>query len=72
MPNREDLSPDVSDASGRRSVVAWVWGHPYLVGFAVSLGSPGPVGVPASILAALVGAVLLSRLARSVPGRSPA
>ena len=44
----------------------------YVFGFAVSLGLPGPVGVPASILAALVGAVLLSRLARSVPGRSPA
>ena len=41
-------------------------------GFAVSLGLPGPVGVPASILAALVGAVLVSKLARIVPGRSPA
>ena len=44
----------------------------YLVGFAVSLGWPGPGGVPASILAALVGAVLASKLARIVPGRSPA
>jgi len=44
----------------------------YIFGFAVSLGLPGPVGVPASILAALVGAVLVSKLARIVPGRSPA
>jgi len=44
----------------------------YVFGFAVSLGLPGPVGVPASILAALVGAVLVSKLARIVPGRSPA
>jgi uncharacterized membrane protein YeaQ/YmgE (transglycosylase-associated protein family) len=42
-------------------------------GVAVSwLGFEGQAGWLASMLATVVGAVLLTRLARSVPGRSPA
>src|SRR5687768_9166281 len=43
----------------------------FVGGFAVSFGLPGQAGLLGTILAALAGAVVLTRLARARPGRSP-
>ena len=42
----------------------------FVGGFAVSFGLPGQAGLPGTILAALAGAIVLTLLARTVPGRS--
>jgi uncharacterized membrane protein YeaQ/YmgE (transglycosylase-associated protein family) len=44
----------------------------FLGGFAVSFGLPGQAGLQGTILAALTGAIVLTRPARARPGRSPA
>jgi uncharacterized membrane protein YeaQ/YmgE (transglycosylase-associated protein family) len=44
----------------------------FVGGFAVSFGLPGQAGLPGTILAALAGAIVLTQLARALPGRSPA
>ena len=44
----------------------------FVGGFAVSFGLPGQAGLLGTILAALAGAIVLTLLARALPGRSPA
>jgi uncharacterized membrane protein YeaQ/YmgE (transglycosylase-associated protein family) len=44
----------------------------FVGGFALSYGLPGQAGLPGTILAALAGAIVLTQLARALPGRSPA
>jgi uncharacterized membrane protein YeaQ/YmgE (transglycosylase-associated protein family) len=43
-----------------------------LGGFAVNFSLPGQAGLPGTILAALVGAIVLTHLVRSLPWASPA